>query len=174
MNDAFLNTTGYTHEEALGKTTVDLHIWRTKENRDVMIEELSRCGRAQNVEGHFLTKSGEQRTGLVSADIITINDEASILSSIIDITERKRSEEERNRLILELQEALANIKTLKGLIPICAWCKKIRDDNGYWSEVEAYFKKHSDAEFLSRHLSRMQEEGTGGDAVPRIVEGLEH
>lgn len=47
----------------------------------------------------------------------------------------------------ELTEALANVKTLKGLLPICASCKKIRDDQGYWTQIESYLYKHSDAEF---------------------------
>ena len=64
-----------------------------------------------------------------------------------EITERKQAEEERERLIVELQEALAKIKTLRGLIPICAHCKKIRDDQGYWNQLEAYIQKHSEAEF---------------------------
>jgi len=47
----------------------------------------------------------------------------------------------------QLQEALANVKTLKGLLPICANCKKIRDDQGYWNQIEAYIEEHSDALF---------------------------
>ena len=66
---------------------------------------------------------------------------------IFDITARKLAELERERLIAELQGALAKIKTLRGLLPICAWCKKIRDDQGYWSQVEEYIQSHSDAEF---------------------------
>ena len=64
-----------------------------------------------------------------------------------DITERKKAEEEREKLISQLQAALDNIKTLKGLLPICANCKKIRDDKGYWNQIEAYVREHSDAEF---------------------------
>jgi hypothetical protein len=61
----------------------------------------------------------------------------------------KTSEEkvERERLINELQEALASIRTLKGLIPICASCKRIRDDEGYWEQIDEYIRKHSEAEF---------------------------
>jgi DNA-binding NarL/FixJ family response regulator len=58
--------------------------------------------------------------------------------------ERHQILEERKKLI---QEALATVKTLKGLLPICAACKKIRDDNGYWNQLEAYIEAHSDAEF---------------------------
>ncbi|MEO5802307.1 MAG: PAS domain S-box protein [Verrucomicrobiota bacterium] len=64
-----------------------------------------------------------------------------------DITERKRVESERKRLIDELQEALAKIKTLHGLLPICAACKKIRDDKGNWQPIESYIKARSDADF---------------------------
>jgi PAS domain S-box-containing protein len=67
--------------------------------------------------------------------------------SIEDITERKKAEDEREKLILELQDALAKIKTLSGFLPICASCKKIRDDKGYWNQIEVYIETHSDAEF---------------------------
>ena len=59
----------------------------------------------------------------------------------------RQKEKEQERLILKLQEALLEIKTLKGFIPICATCKKIRDDEGYWNQLEAYISKHTDAVF---------------------------
>jgi PAS domain S-box-containing protein len=65
----------------------------------------------------------------------------------LDITEQKRLEEQRERLIEELRNALTDIKTLRGLLPICAWCKKIRDDRGYWTQIEQYIRAHSEAEF---------------------------
>ena len=64
-----------------------------------------------------------------------------------DITERRRHEAERERLVQELQEALGNVKTLRGLLPICASCKNVRDDQGYWSRIEIYLRAHSEAEF---------------------------
>jgi hypothetical protein len=71
-----------------------------------------------------------------------------VLQAVVrDITGRKQNEAERNKLILDLQDALANVKSLSGLLPICASCKKIRDDKGYWSQVESYVQKHSDATF---------------------------
>lgn len=69
--------------------------------------------------------------------------ERSIRYSII----QKESEAEKDRLIEELKEAMQRIKTLSGLIPICASCKKIRDDRGYWKQVETYIKEHTEAEF---------------------------
>ena len=59
------------------------------------------------------------------------------------ITERKRAEAEREELINELKEALANVKQLSGMLPICGSCKKIRDDKGYWSGVESYITAHA-------------------------------
>ena len=64
-----------------------------------------------------------------------------------DISARKQAEEEREKMISQLQEALDNIKTLKGLLPICANCKRIRDDKGYWNQIEAYVRDRTDAEF---------------------------
>ncbi len=65
----------------------------------------------------------------------------------VDITERKKAEEEQEQLIHELKDALAKVKTLSGLIPICSSCQKIRDDKGYWELVADYMSKHSDAQF---------------------------
>jgi len=59
----------------------------------------------------------------------------------------KRYLAEREKLIIDLQEALAKVKQLSGFLPICASCKKIRDDKGYWQQVEEYIRDHSEAEF---------------------------
>jgi hypothetical protein len=64
-----------------------------------------------------------------------------------EILERKKAEEEKAQLIDELQNALTEVKKLSGMLPICSSCKKIRDDRGYWTQIESYIKKHSEAEF---------------------------
>ena len=64
-----------------------------------------------------------------------------------DITEQKKAQKEREKLIKELQQSLEDVKTLSGLIPICSHCKKIRDDSGYWQKVEKYLSQHSDVDF---------------------------
>jgi len=81
-----------------------------------------------------------------------------------EVAERKRAGADKERLIKELQEALSNIKKLSGLLPMCAWCKKIRDDQGYWKKVEAYICEHSDARFTH---------GICPECAGKIVEGLE-
>jgi len=53
----------------------------------------------------------------------------------------------REKLIMNLQKALTDVKTLSGMLPICAWCKKIRHDEGYWQNIEAYMKSHLDLDF---------------------------
>src|ERR1700722_7540309 len=90
-----------------------------------------------------------------------------------DITARKREEEERVKLIGELTEALGNIKNLRGLLPICASCKKIRDDRGYWQKVESYISDHTQAEFTHgicpeclRRLYPEYSVGRGGGGGP--------
>lgn len=64
-----------------------------------------------------------------------------------EIAERTELEREREKLIVQLQEALAQVRTLSGFLPICASCKKIRDDSGYWKQIEAYLCAHTDVTF---------------------------
>ena len=70
-----------------------------------------------------------------------------VLMTLVDIHELKQAETEREKLITELTEAMAGVKQLSGMLPICASCKKIRDDKGYWSQIESYITNHSEALF---------------------------
>jgi len=84
----------------------------------------------------------EKRVGARTAELETANRQLQL-----EIEKRNRIEAERQKLLKRLQEALARIRTLGGLIPICASCKKVRDDQGYWNQIEEYVKRHSYAEF---------------------------
>jgi PAS domain S-box-containing protein len=100
-------------------------------------------------ENPVLTRDGEQ---LIIAFHNTVLYDSShsivgILFSGEDITERKLAEQEKQKLIADLQKALSEVKKLSGFLPICASCKKIRDDTGYWNEVERYIGEHSEAKF---------------------------
>jgi uncharacterized PurR-regulated membrane protein YhhQ (DUF165 family) len=64
-----------------------------------------------------------------------------------EIERRKAAEKERDRVIQQLQQTLAEVKTLRGFLPICSHCKKIRDSRGYWNQIESYIQEHSEAEF---------------------------
>ena len=77
-----------------------------------------------------------------TADLARANDQLKL-----QIEERKIVETEKEKLIVELKKALGEVKTLSGLLPICASCKKIRDDQGYWNQLEHYIQKYSEAEF---------------------------
>jgi hypothetical protein len=66
---------------------------------------------------------------------------------IRDVTLRQLEAEERDRLLDELRAARADLKTLRGLLPICSSCKKIRDDSGFWQTLEDYLQAHSEAQF---------------------------
>jgi PAS domain-containing protein len=82
--------------------------------------------------------------GYTQSDLETL---AFLATQVGTAIERQRAEAEQERLIAELREALSRVKTLSGLLPICAHCKKVRDDSGYWSALEDYLRTHSDAEF---------------------------
>jgi hypothetical protein len=78
----------------------------------------------------------------------TVRKERRQKAGLMDhITALKQTEEERERLIRQLQEALANIKILRGLLPICYSCKQVRDDKGYWNQIDTYIHEHTEAEF---------------------------
>jgi hypothetical protein len=64
-----------------------------------------------------------------------------------DITVRKQVEAEREKLIKELQDALAEVRTLREFLPICSYCKKVRDDQNYWSQIENYISEHTSTKF---------------------------
>lgn len=93
-------------------------------------------------EGHFVP--------VLSRGFITRDDAGTpirVTGTNMDLSQRKKAEEQKDRLVLELQKALSEVKTLSGLLPICSHCKKIRDDNGYWNQIEVYIHEHSDAKF---------------------------
>ena len=92
-----------------------MNLWNREEDRVAVAQELSEKGKVHGREFQFRKRSGEILTGLFSREIISIDGERYVLSSIGDITERKWAEEERVQLIVQLQKALAEVKTLKGI-----------------------------------------------------------
>jgi hypothetical protein len=114
-----------------------------------ILERLCNGEKIENYEAVRRKKDG----GLinVSLTISPIKNELGQIegSSTIarDITSRKLAEKERDELLSSLQDALANIKTLSGLLPICSACNKIRNDAGSWERIETYIRDRSDADF---------------------------
>ncbi len=147
VNEGFLRMTGYRLEELVGMSTLDRDLWAKRTDRDHMVDTLDQGGKLNGLEVLVKKKSGEIITGLFSADVIIINNVKCILTSINDISGRKRDEAERERLVVERQKALWEVKALSGMLPICASCKKIRDDKGYWNQIENYIGTHTAATF---------------------------
>ena len=148
-NPAWARMHGYDISEI---TCKHLSIFHTKEQveRDVIpfnkiVEE---HGSHAGEVGH-VRKDGSTFLTWMSTTIIKDerNNPVGMIGAAIDITERKQAEAEREKLITELQQTLDKVKLLSGLLPICANCKKIRDDKGYWSQVEVYMIEHTDAKF---------------------------
>ena len=140
---------GYTAEEVLGQPVTMLIPPDRLDEEPPIIDRLRRGERIEHFETVRRRKDGEEVD--VSLTISSIKDETGKIIGISkiarDITERQHAKEERERLILDLTAALAQVKTMKGLLPICASCKKIRTDEGYWKNIEAYIEEHSEASF---------------------------
>ena len=113
----------------------------------VMIAERQRTGRAH---GELTAKRKDGTRFPVEISSVVFPSRVGGLRTcmiIRDITERKAAEAERERLIWELQDALGRVKTLSGLLPICASCRRIRDEQGAWHNLEVYIRNHTEADF---------------------------
>jgi PAS domain S-box-containing protein len=141
---------GYSAAEALGQSIYSLTV--PAEHQDELqgiVNGISRGGRSNRFLSGRRRKDGEIID--VSMTIAPIKDAQGRLTGASaiarDVTEANRADAERNRLIVELQEALAEVKTLRGILPICMHCKKIRDEEGAWTQLELYISQHTDADF---------------------------
>jgi PAS domain S-box-containing protein len=149
VNPKFTQITGYALEEVLGKNPRVLKSGHTPpEEYERLWETITSGG---SWRGEFLNKKKNGEFYWEAASISPAKDANGNITHFVgvkeDITDRKRYEEERERLVSELQSALARVKTLSGLLSMCSSCKKIKDDQGLWQHVEAYVRRHSNAEF---------------------------
>jgi PAS domain S-box-containing protein len=140
---------GYRANEIIGRSVAILF---PRDKRDELIDLMERIKKGQRVGIHESTRVHKDgRIIPVAATVSPIKDaDGNIVGAsdiTRDITERKQADEDRASLIQELTEALKHVKALKGLLPICASCKRIRDDKGYWQQVEFYISSRTDAEF---------------------------
>ncbi len=147
VNDAFLKTLEFEKDEAIGRTSKELGVFEEPEQRDALLKIIGERGRLKDCEVIFRTKTGKRLYGIASGGFIQLQGQQYLLTVVNDVTQRRQAEEEKERLILELKLALSKIKTLSGLLPICASCKKIRNDEGYWEQIEIYIKDRSEADF---------------------------
>ncbi len=134
-------------EEMIGRDVIPY--WRDPAAREAYIAELKL--RKTLSAYHLLAKNKDGEPIELETSSRVIEDSAGNylgLDGILrDVTERRRYEAEREKLVRELKEALAQVRTLSGMLPICASCKKIRDDKGYWNQIEEYITDNSEAFF---------------------------
>lgn len=142
-NDAALTETGGKIDDLVGSIADEFF----HDNPEI-VKSLEKCYfEKTEVSREIVYKmitTGQQKNLAVKFAFVPPN---SVMIHTDDITDRMKYLQERENLILKLKQALEKIKTLKGLIPICASCKKIRNDQGFWLQVEEYIGAHSDVEF---------------------------
>jgi PAS domain S-box-containing protein len=136
---------GLDAEPDLGTTVYDL-FGCNDEHPSIQAHRAALEGEARNFEV-WVEVRGDAR--LLRAHVEPLRDSGQTIRGVVgvalDLTERVRAEADRERLIEELQQALDSVKVLSGLIPICTHCKAVRDDKGYWLQVDAFMREHSNA-----------------------------
>ncbi len=140
------SVTGYTSDQIKNMNPLDFIVLKDKTRVKEIIEKFFIEGSA-SIEADFLTMSGEAIPYLLTGYKFVQNDLNYIVGIGVDIRDRVKSEKEKETLIEKLQATLVQVKQLSGFLPICASCKKIRDDKGYWNQIESYVRDHSEAEF---------------------------
>ena len=145
LNPAWERTLGFTREELMSRPFLEfVH----PDDRARTLEQNGKVragGQALGFENRYLCKDGSYRWMLWNA----ASDSAHrlIYSVARDITQSKQAQEEREQLVRELQAALAEVETLQDILPICSYCRKIRDDKDYWLTVENYIARYTRARF---------------------------
>jgi PAS domain S-box-containing protein len=154
MNPEAERLLGWSEAELLHKNIHDIVHNRKADGTPLTFAEcemrkvIETGSRFQAVTEQFINKDGTSfPVAVYSTPLLEDGKVVASVTAFRDISERKRFEKEREKLIAELQTALAEIKTLHGIVPICASCKKIRDEEGAWHQMEAYISKHTDAQF---------------------------
>ena len=144
-NQRFAQMLGYTMQEVLSLHTWDWEAIMSEADIRANFSDLTKT--KTTFETRHRRKDGTLYDAEVTACGAKFGEGPMVLVIVRDISGRKNAEnallQERNKL----QDALAEVKRLSGLLPICSSCKKIRDDNGYWKQIESYIREHSEADF---------------------------
>jgi len=149
VNPAFEQETGYTKVEVIGKMPSILKSGEHHQGFYTHMWQVALSGKVY--QAVVINKDKNGRLYYEEKTITPLRDAQGKITHFVstgkDITKRKKAEDEREKLIFDLQEALTQVKRLSGLLPICANCKKIRNDKGYWQDVAVYIRDHSEADF---------------------------
>lgn len=147
VNPFLKDMLGYTHEEFIGKKLWEIGAFKnTKATKDIL-SELQDKWYVRYEDLPLMTKSGREVSVEFVSNVYLVNHHKVIQCNIRNITDRKLAEEERDRLIIELQNAFSKIKVLSGFLPTCSFCKKIRNDKGEWEQMEVFIRDRSEAQF---------------------------
>jgi PAS domain S-box-containing protein len=145
LNPAWEKTLGYSLAELQSRPMFDFVHPDDLERTRAQNLTVRTGGQALSFENRYCCKDGSFKWLLWNA---TPDFDRQVIYAVArDITERKRSEEERERLVRELQTALAEVKVLQRILPICMYCKKVRDDVNFWQNVETYIARHTETRF---------------------------
>jgi PAS domain S-box-containing protein len=149
VSDTWLERLGYSEAEVIGRPSTDFLTEESKiYAKMVILPEFFERGYVKDISYQFKKKNGEVIDVLLSAE--TEKDENGNIKRsqavLIDVTRQKKAEEEREKLIKELKKALDEIKSLRGILPLCSFCNKVRNDQGYWEQVDVYIQKYSEAD----------------------------
>lgn len=145
LNPAWETTLGFSREELQSKAMFEFVHPDDRERTLDQNRKVRTGGQALSFVNRYLCKNGSYKWLLwnATADL----DRQVIYSIARDITERKQAEEEREQLLQKLQAALVEVKELQEILPICMYCKSIRDDENYWQTVETYISHHTRTRF---------------------------
>jgi PAS domain S-box-containing protein len=145
LNPAWERTLGFTRAELMSKPFIEFVHPDDRERTLAQNASVRGGGKALSFENRYLCKDGSYRWFRWNA---APDSPAKVIHSVArDVTESKRAEGEREQLVRELQEALAEVRTLQEILPICSYCRKIRDDGNYWHTVENYVARHTNSRF---------------------------
>jgi PAS domain S-box-containing protein len=145
LNPAWERTLGYTRKELMSRPFIEFVHPDDRERTLKQNAAVRSGGKALSFENRYLCKDGSFKWLRWNAapDFA----ENVIYSMARDVTASKQAEEEREQLLRELQAAMAEVTTLRAILPICAYCKKIRDDENHWHTVESYITRHTTTQF---------------------------
>lgn len=145
LNAAWERTLGWTRTELMSKPFIEFVHPDDRERTLQQNRSVRGGGQAHSFENRYMCRDGSWRWLLWNA---TPDSDRQVIYGVArDITDRKRTEQDREALLQQLQTALAEVKTLQGFLPICSYCKSIRDDENYWQSVEAYISKRTNTQF---------------------------
>ena len=145
-NNNFEVVTGYSANQIEEMSPHDFVAVKDKKRITKAIEQVFNEG-SVCVEAGFLTSQGQVIPYLFTGYKFVQQNMNYLVGVGLDISDRVIIENEKENLIAKLHDTLSQVKQLSGLLPICASCKKIRDDKGYWNQIELYIREHSEAEF---------------------------